>query len=67
MNLSESELVGSASVTKGESSSKVTLKVLNFLDVLQELGIHCLLGGLQLLSPLVLLDLALLSLLESVL
>lgn len=59
--------MGPASVTKGESSSKVALKVLNLLDVLQELGIDGLLGGLQLLSPLVLLGLALLGLLESVL
>ena len=59
--------MGPASVTEGESSSKITLKVLNLLDVLQELGIDCLLGSLQLLSPLVLLGLALFGLLEPVL
>ena len=39
--------MGSGGVAEGESGSKISLEVFNFLDVLDELGINGLLSSLQ--------------------
>ncbi len=42
------ELVRSGGVADGEAGAEISLKVLNFLDVLQQSCIDCLLDGLKL-------------------